>query len=95
MRTLKRIQPMSAFKMGGVLYALMGLLVGAIFSLISVLAKSLAPAELGPFGFLFGALAIVLFPICYGIFGAIFCAIGALLYNLVAKMVGGIAVEVE
>ena len=95
MQNLKRIQPMSAFKMGGALYALLGLLIGAIFSLISVLGTSMAPADMGPFGILFGALAVILFPVCYGIFGAIFSAIGAMLYNIVAKMAGGLAVELE
>jgi hypothetical protein len=95
MRRLKRIEPMSAFKMGGVLYALIGLLIGALVSLISVVGTSLAPTEMGPFGFLFGAMAVVLFPVLYGLCGAVFSVIAALLYNLVARFAGGLAVEVE
>jgi len=95
MRRLKRIDPMSACKLGGALYALMGLLFGALISLISVVAKSLVPAEMGPFGFLLGAMAIIALPIFYGLIGAVFSAIAALLYNLVARFVGGLAVEVE
>ena len=94
MRHLKRIDPMSAFKMGGVLYALMGLLIGAIISLVAAVGSA-ARAELGPLGFLFGGLAIIVMPICYGLFGAIFSAIAALLYNLVARFAGGLAVVVE
>lgn len=95
MRRLKRIDPMSAFKMGGALYALIGLLIGALFTLISVVGTSVAPAEMGPFAVLFGAMAIILFPILYGLIGAVFSAIAALLYNLVARVAGGLAVEVE
>ena len=95
MRRLKRIDPMSAFKMGGALYALIGLLIGALISLISVVGTSLAPEEMGPFGILFGAMAVILFPILYGLIGAVFSAIAALLYNLVARVAGGLAVEVE
>ena len=95
MRRLKRIDPMSAFKLGGVLYALLGLLFGALISLISVVAKSVVPAEMGPFGILFGAMAIIALPVFYGLIGAIFSAIAALIYNLVARFVGGLAVEVE
>jgi len=86
---------MSAFKVGGMLYAMMGLLAGALISLMSVVAKSVVPAEMGPFGLLFGAMAIIVLPIVYGLIGAIFSAIAALLYNLVARFVGGLAVEVE
>jgi len=94
MRRLKRIDPMSAFKLGGALYALMGFLFGAIFSLISLAMPSAAREEMGPFGS-FGAIAVIVFPILYGLIGAIFSVIAALLYNLVARFVGGLAVEVE
>ncbi len=94
MRRLRRIDPMSAFKIGGVLYALMGLLIGALFSLFSAVLSA-ARADMGPFGLLFGGMAIIVMPICYGLFGAIFSAIAALLYNWVAGFVGGLAVEVE
>jgi hypothetical protein len=33
---IRRIEPMSAAKVGGVLYALLGLLFGVIFSLLSL-----------------------------------------------------------
>jgi hypothetical protein len=95
MRRLKRIQPMSAFKMGGALYALMGLLFGALISLISVVGTSMTLVEKGVLGVFFGAMAIIVLPIVYGLIGAVFSAIAALLYNLVARFVGGLVVEVE
>lgn len=95
MSKLTRIDPGSAFKVFGALYALLGILIGAVFSLIGFLGLS-ATSEAGPLaGAFFGAFAIVFFPILYGIIGAIGAAIGALLYNWIAQMVGGLDVSIE
>jgi hypothetical protein len=96
MAVLKRIGPGSAFKVGATVYAFMGLLVGALFALISMLGGALMPAsEAGAFRMFFGAGAIVLFPICYGIIGGIGGALGAVIYNLVAGWVGGLEVDIS
>lgn len=95
MAVVKRIGPGSAFKMGLVLYGLMGLILGALFALISTLGAALAPPELGAFKFLFGVGAIIIMPLCYGVIGGIFAAIGAVLYNFVAGWVGGLEVDIS
>lgn len=96
MATVKRIGPGSAFKLGAALYAFMGLLLGVIFALVSMLGGALMPAsEAGMFRMFFGAGAIIILPICYGIIGGIFSAIGAVIYNLVAGWVGGLEVEIN
>lgn len=102
MATVKRIGPGSAFKIGLVLYAAVGLLVGIVWALFTVVAGSLgsmASADnLGAARFLgFGLRvgAIVIFPICYGILGGVTAAITAILYNLVAGWVGGLEVEIN
>jgi hypothetical protein len=94
MQRLKRIDATSALKMGGVLYAIFGLLAGVIISLVSMAMPAASREEMGPFG-MFGAMAVIAFPVLYGLFGAIFSAIAALLYNVVAGFVGGLAVEIE
>ena len=99
MATLKRVGPGSAFKIGLVTYAILGL--GIFMAFISMVAGSLgslgqsaAPgAKL--FGFGMGVGAIIFFPICYGIIGGIFGAIGAVIYNLVAGWVGGLEVDIS
>lgn len=96
MTVLKRIGPGSAFKVGATVYAFMGLLLGALFALISMLGGALMPAsEAGVLRMFFGAGAIVFFPICYGIIGGIGGALGAVIYNLVAGWVGGLEVDIS
>ena len=102
MATVKRIGPGSAFKIGLVLYAAIGLLVGIAVSLFSVVAGSLgsmasagAPVAARFFGFAMGVGAVIIFPICYGILGGVTAAISAFLYNLVAGWVGGLEVEIN
>ena len=90
---IRRTEPMSAAKVGGVLYALLGLLFGVIFSLLSL--TGMTGAGMAAYGMLFGAGAIIILPIVYGILGFIFIGIAAALYNVAAKMAGGLEVQVD
>jgi transmembrane protein DUF3566 len=98
---IKRIDPISAAKVGGVLYAGLGLVIGAFVSLVimaigGAAALSDEGSRAAPFvGVLFGAGSIVILPIFYGVLGAVVMLITALLYNLAAKIAGGIQIEVE
>src|SRR5438093_10482971 len=100
MATVKRIGPGSAFKIGLVTYAILGLLLGIFMAFISMVAgtlgslgQSAAPGS-RLFGFGMGFGAIIFFPICYGIIGGIFAAFGALLYNLVSWLVVGLVSDI-
>lgn len=93
MAAVKRIGPGSAFKVGLVVYALLGLVVAIPFSLLGMIAGSLATSALPGAGL--GLFAIVVFPICYGLVGGIFAAIGAFIYNLAAGWVGGLEVDIS
>jgi len=93
---LKRVGPGSAFKVGLVLYAFLGLIVGALFSLIALVAAPFAREAHAPFmGAFFGIGAVIIFPIFYGIIGGVFAAIGAVIYNLVASWVGRLEVDIS
>jgi hypothetical protein len=93
---IRRVRPLSAAKVAGMLYALMGLIIGAFISLFSLVGGAMMPKDApGGFGILFGAAAIIVLPICYGIMGFIAAAISAALYNLVAGWVGGIELDVQ
>jgi hypothetical protein len=95
---IRRVVPMSAAKIAATLYALMGLIFGAIISIIALAtggAFSALGGGGGMAGMLFGTAAIVILPIIYACFGFIFVLIGAALYNLVAGWVGGIQFEVQ
>jgi hypothetical protein len=97
---LARIGIGSAAKIAGVMYAVLGLIMGGILALISMVGAGMASGIEGSelpagFGALFGVGAIVLFPILYGILGIVFGAITAALYNLFAGMVGGLELDLR
>ena len=77
MATVKRIAPGSAFKVGLVVYAILGLIVGICMALFSMLAGSLESLTGGgvpgarALGFGFGLGAMILFPIRCGIVGGV------------------------
>ena len=93
---ITRVNAFSVAKVAAVLYAGMGLLAGALFSLIGMVGVGAALAGTEGAGFLsalFGVGAIIIMPICYGIIGFIFSFIAATLFNVAAGMTGGIEVE--
>jgi hypothetical protein len=94
---VRRVGPLSFAKVTGALYALMGLLFGALVSLISIVGGAMIPQDEsgGMFGMLFGAAAIVILPVFYGVLGFITSLIGAALYNVVASAIGGIELDVQ
>ena len=85
MPIVKRIDPASAFKIGLVSYAFLGLIAGVFCSLIVLTGASFAPHAHMPFAPAFGLFAVILCPIVYGIIGGIAAAIGALIYNLASS----------
>jgi hypothetical protein len=91
---VRRIEPMSAAKVGGALYALLGLVFGALFTLISFTGFS-AFTGMSSYGMLFGVGAIIILPIVYGICGFIFAGISAFFYNVAAKFAGGLEITTD
>jgi Transmembrane domain of unknown function (DUF3566) len=97
---VRRIGPGSAFKVGLVLYAGIGLIGGLFIAGISGTIGSLGSIIPGVppgtrFGFGMGVAAIVVLPIFYGIVGGVIAWLMALIYNAVAKMVGGLEVDIS
>jgi hypothetical protein len=93
---IKRIGPVSCAKITGTLYAILGIIVGGIVSLIA-LAGGFASQESGAagVGMMLGAGSIIIFPILYGCMGFVATLIGAWLYNVAAGLVGGIEIETQ
>ncbi len=102
-RRIKRIAPLQAGKMLGVLYACMGLIFLpfiAFAALAGAFAQqaqhaqggSAAPAAVAT-GVMIGF--GIMMPVVYGVIGFVFGVIGAAIYNLIASWIGGIEVEVE
>jgi uncharacterized membrane protein YdjX (TVP38/TMEM64 family) len=102
-RRIKRIAPLQADKMLGVLYACLGLIflpLFALFSLVGAFAQQTQQAQnvSGPSAPLLSAMMFgfgILMPIIYGVMGFVFGVIMAAIYNLIASCIGGIEVEVE
>ncbi|HVS53648.1 MAG TPA: hypothetical protein VHD62_14935 [Opitutaceae bacterium] len=92
-RELKRIAPLSAGKILGLLYGTLGLLIIPLFLLMAIGTANLPPAQRGVFAFIGVGMAFAA-PIIYGILGFVFGLLGAALYNLFAKWVGGIEVQI-
>ena len=93
-RTLKRVTPLSAGKVLALLYGAMGIMFVPLFLLMPALTANLLPQQRGIFALIGTGMAIAM-PVFYAVMGFLFGVIGAAIYNLVAKMVGGIEVDVE
>jgi hypothetical protein len=93
---IKRIGVLSLGKIFGILYALMGLIFGAIITLVSLFAAVAFSKyqAMGLGGLFFGIGSVIVLPIFYGVMGCVSGVITAFLYNLVASWVGGVEVEV-
>jgi hypothetical protein len=93
MSIVKKIRPGSAFKMGLVIYGILGLIIGVFASLASMIGMAFpgAPSR----GMFFGAFAVVFLPIVYAVFGGIVTAISALVYNFAAGWVGGLEIDLS
>ena len=92
---LRRVGPLSCARISGLLYGLMGLLFGAAVSLISLFGGLAAGGGNQGYQMLFGTAAIIVLPIVYGGLGFVGSLIGAALYNWLAKMVGGIELDLQ
>jgi hypothetical protein len=90
---LKRVGPFSVGKIMGGIYAVLGLFIGSIIALLSVLGATFGGREALPG--LLGVAAIVIAPIFYGVIGFLSGIIGAALYNVAAGLFGGIELEFE
>jgi len=96
---IRHIGALSCGKLMGALYAIVGLIIGAVFALISLAGMGMAAssdhAMPGMLGAFVGAGAIILFPLMYGVLGFVGGLIGAVIYNFVAGLVGGIEVDIQ
>ena len=93
---ITRVGPLSCAKIAAALYAVMGLIMGAIFSFVAAAGAFAGASQDTPmFPMMFGAASIVFFPIMYACFGFVGSLIAAALYNLLAGAVGGIELDLQ
>jgi hypothetical protein len=100
---IKRLDLVSVIKVCFVMYAILGILVGFIFFLGTLVTGAFMghSPELGYGGFSrmaatgFGVLLIPVFALIYGCIGAFVGLIVSLVYNIVTKVIGGIRLTLE
>lgn len=92
-RTLKRIDYLSVGKLFGVLYGLLGLIMGIFFVLVVIFGVTVGDGD--AMGVVGGIVLAVFFPVANGVSGFIGGVILAALYNLAASLIGGIEFDLE
>ena len=98
---IRRFGVWSVAKLYGALLAAMGLLIGGVIAMASMIGGAAGafgadgPANAGPMAMMFGVGAVIFLPIFYGVLGVVMGAISAGLYNLIAGLIGGIELETE
>jgi hypothetical protein len=91
---INRVGPLSSAKVVGLLYAILGLAAGAIISLVAAVG-GFGHGGAGPAGPFFGIAAVVFVPVLYGIAGLVMTLIITGLYNGLAKLVGGVEIDLR
>lgn len=91
---VKRVGVLSLGKIVGIIYAIIGLIFGAIITIAALLVGSTL-SSLGFEGDMFGTGAIIILPIVYGILGFILGILIAMVYNLVARYIGALELDME
>ena len=97
---VKRVGVWSVARVAGGLYASLGLVFGAILTVVALAGVGFIRAGGGdapiPFlGILLGGGAIIVLPILYGLMGGIIAAFLAWMYNILAGVLGGLEVDIE
>jgi len=98
---VRRIEPMSCGKMLGITYAAIGVLQGAVFSLIALAGSVLdghavhQPYFAKVLPLVFGIGAIVVIPLLTFVIGFVTGLVLSVAYNLAARFAGGIRIDVD
>ena len=93
---ITRIGPMSLAEIAATANAVLGFVLGGIFSMISLAGGFNSNISGVPnSGAMLGVGVILVFPILYAFIGFIMTLFAAWLYNIVAGYVGGIEIEVQ
>jgi hypothetical protein len=91
---------LSVGKIAAIVYGCIGLLIGAIVAMASVLGcfagmLSEEGHAAGVIGMFLGVGAVIVLPVFYGCLGALIGMLVAAIYNVAARFVGGIEIEID
>ena len=90
---VNRVGPLSCAKIVGLLYVILGLIMGGAVSLFTA-TLGVFPGR-DPGNPVFGMAAVVFFPVLYGVAGFVTTLVAAWLYNGLAGLVGGVEIDVR
>ena len=93
---LKSIDAVSCGKLLGLMYAIIGLIIGGLAAIASLLGAAGPQAQGGGNAVMIlgaGVGSLVIFPFLYGILGFIGGIVSAFIYNFVAGLIGGIVLN--
>jgi len=88
---LKKIGSMSAAKIGGALYGIIGLFIALAMFVVGMATIVSGNAQNGVIMIVIGVVAAIF----YCLIGAVTIAICAILFNLITKFTGGLEIETE
>ena len=99
-QVIREVGVVSVGKTFGIIYAGLGLLIGAIVAVISVFGgfagmANHGGAAAGIAAIFVGAGAVFVLPIFYGVLGGLMGMFVALIYNVAARTVGGIEITID
>ncbi len=92
---IKKIKILSVGKVACVLYALFGLMIGGVITLLSLMGIDVSRSQGATPNPIMGLHSIIVFPILYAIGGFLSGLLTAVFFNLATKWVGGIELETE
>ena len=97
LKTVKKIDPMSAARMAAIAGIIWGILVGVLSFMEVGVQDYMGRFYMGYHRFLpmTGIVEVIILPVAYGMTGFIVAYIGALIYNYVAKKFGGIKIDMK
>jgi hypothetical protein len=93
MKVVRRVGVLSVANIYGLVMVFLGLIYGLVYAFLGFAVEKIGDME--GFGFGLGFFIIIVLPIAYGALGWIFGLIGAALYNWVARLIGGVRIELE
>jgi hypothetical protein len=100
MKVIRRFDVLSVMKLAGVIYGVIGLILGFFFAIAAVFGLFASQGQAGqpfsgPTGVVVAIVFAVIFPVAYGIMGALAAGLMSAIYNITSKRFGGIRVDVD
>jgi len=92
---VRRIGMLSVGKILGVLYAFLGLIIGAFVFVFALMGAMVGAGNQLAAGLVGGAVVIVIAPLFYGLIGFVGGIVVAAAYNFIASFAGGIQMELQ